>query len=104
MSGKAREPRAVGAAMAANQASLSHRSLSQAEVDAICARHERQYQDRPGGARAVFAWADIFGLNLRGRNLSDADFTGAVMCETDLCQARLDHAILFGADMQRAML
>src|SRR3569832_2643423 len=100
MSGKARDPRAGGAAMAANQASLSHRRLSQAEVDAICAHHDRLFQARPGGARAVFAWADISGLNLRGRTLSDADFTGAVMFATDLCQARLAHANLFGADMQ----
>ena len=34
------------------------RRLSQAELDAVCARHDRLWQAKPGGARAVFTWMD----------------------------------------------
>jgi uncharacterized protein YjbI with pentapeptide repeats len=37
-----------------------------------------------GDARAVFAFADLSGLNLSGRNLADADTE-----ETDLTGAKL---------------
>lgn len=80
------------------------RRLTQAEADAICARHDRLFQARPGGARAVFAWMDLSGLTLRGRNLSDADFAAACLAGCDLTGARLDNANFFGADMQDAVL
>ncbi|HET6971478.1 MAG TPA: pentapeptide repeat-containing protein, partial [Phenylobacterium sp.] len=50
--------------------------LTQAEVDAVCARHDRLWTSKPGGARAVFTFKDLSGADLRGRNLCDADFTG----------------------------
>ncbi len=78
------------------------RRLSQAEADAICARHERLWKAQPGGARAVFAWCDLSGLTLKGRNLSDADFSAAIMHGSDLSGCKLDNAIFFGADMQEA--
>ena len=75
------------------------RRLTQAEVDAVCARHDRLWTSRPGGARAVFAWKDLTGLDLRGRNLSDADFTGACLNECQMQGVKLDNANLFGCDM-----
>jgi uncharacterized protein YjbI with pentapeptide repeats len=78
------------------------RRLTQLEVDAICARHERLWHAKPGGARAVFAWADISGLSLRGRQLCDADFTGVIASDADFSGARLDNATFFGADLQNA--
>lgn len=83
---------------------IVRKRLSQAELDAICARHDRLFQARPGGARAVFAWMDLTGLTLKGRNLSDADFAGACLETCDLTGARLDNANFFGADMQDAIL
>jgi len=76
------------------------RHLSQGEADEICAKHDRLWAARPGGARAVFAWMDLTGLNFRGRMLNDADFTGAILDGAKFCKARLDHAIFFGADAQ----
>ncbi|HUH11091.1 MAG TPA: pentapeptide repeat-containing protein, partial [Brevundimonas sp.] len=73
---------------------------TQAEVDLICAKHDRLWQARPGGARAVFAWMDLSGLTLRGRNLADADFAAARLHNCDLSGAKLDNANFFGADMQ----
>ncbi|HEY0052195.1 MAG TPA: pentapeptide repeat-containing protein, partial [Caulobacteraceae bacterium] len=86
------------------EASHRRRRIEQAELDAICARHERLWQARPGGARAVFAWMDLSGLSLAGRNLADADFTAAFLGGCDLTAAKLDNATLFGADMQEARL
>src|SRR5689334_14905123 len=62
-----------------NARSLVQTRLSQAEVDEICAKHDRLWSSRPGGARAVFAFKDLSGAVLFGRNLCDADFTGAIM-------------------------
>jgi uncharacterized protein YjbI with pentapeptide repeats len=80
----------------------AQRRLTQEDVDAICARHDRLWAAKPGGARAVFSWMDLTGLNFRGRNLNDADFTGAILDGTKFARAKLDHAIFFGADMQNA--
>jgi len=89
---------------AAPAKSLVARRLNQAEVDAICAKHDRLWSSKPGGARAVFAWCDLSGLDLSGKNLCDADFTGALLANCRLVHARLDHATLFGADVQDADL
>src|SRR5579872_1453122 len=83
-----------------SEASHIVRRLTQSESDRICARHDRLWTSKPGGARAVFAWTDLTDLDLSGRNLCDADFSGAVLAGCDLRNARLDHAILFGADLQ----
>src|SRR6201985_3733268 len=80
------------------------RRINQAEVDRICARHDRLWSSKPGGARAVFAWTDLSGIDLTGRNLCDADFSGAVLAGCKLQGARLDNAVLFGADLQDADL
>ena len=51
--------------------------LTQKDVNASAARHEMLHTGRLGGARAVFAFCDLSGLDLAGRNLTNADFTGA---------------------------
>src|SRR5215469_3295442 len=76
-----------------------HRRLTQAEVDLICAKHDRLWAARPGGARAVFSWCDLSGLDLSGR-----DLTGAVLSDCRMKGARLDHATLYCADLQHADL
>ena len=90
--------------MSGTAQAVVRRRLSQEELDAVCIRHERLWQARPGGARAVFAWLDLSGLSLKGRNLADADFAAACMIGCDLTGARLDNANLFGADLQDAVL
>src|SRR5262245_31449160 len=78
--------------------------LTQKEVSAAAARHEMLYSGRLGGARAVFVFCDLSGLDLSGRNLADADFTGAVLEETNMSGAKLDSASFFGADLRRSNL
>lgn len=84
--------------------STARRRIKQSELDAICARHDRLWQAKPGGARAVLAWLDLSGLSLSGRNLADADFAAANLIGADLSGARLDNATFFGADMQDCRL
>ena len=76
---------------------LSCTKLTEKQVAAAAARHELLYSGRVGGARAVFAFCDLSGLDLSGRNLCDADFTGAYLEETNLAGAKLDSASFFGA-------
>lgn len=90
--------------MGLREATVRYRRLTQQEVNAVCARHDRLWTAKPGGARAVFAWADLSGLDLSDRNLCDADFTGALLSGANLSNARLDRANLFGAEMQEANL
>src|SRR5258706_5259411 len=71
-----------------NSRRLSCAKLSEKQVAAAAARHELLYSGRVGGARAVFAFCDLSGLDLSGRNLADADFTGAYLEETNLACAR----------------
>jgi uncharacterized protein YjbI with pentapeptide repeats len=78
--------------------------LNQAELDAICAKHDRLWSSKPGGARAVLAWKDLSNLDLRGRNLCDSDCTGTIFAGCRMTGVRLDHANLFGADLQDADL
>jgi len=78
--------------------------LTQHELEAICAKHDRLWTSKPGGARAVFAWRDLTGLDLRGKNLCDADLTGAILADCHMQGIRLDHANLFGADLQNTNL
>ena len=68
-------------------ATAARRRIDQHELDAICARHDRLWQAKPGGARAVFAWLDLSGLSLAGRNLADADFAAACLIGCDLTGA-----------------
>src|ERR1700760_1475150 len=82
----------------------SFAKLSQKEASAAAARHEFLYSGRGGGARGSFFFCDLSGLDLSGRNLADADFTGAVLEETNLAGARLDSSSFFGADLRRANL
>src|SRR6185312_15634745 len=82
----------------------SFAKLSQKELSAAIARHEMLYSGRMGGARAVFAFCDLSGLDLSNRNLADADFTGAQLEEANLSGTRLDSGSFFGADLRRANL
>src|SRR3990167_6066522 len=85
-------------------AAQEYKRLTQHDLDIICAKHDRLWSAKMGGARAVFTFCDLSGLSLTGRNLCDADFTGAIMVGCDLRKTKLDNANLYGADLQGAAL
>lgn len=89
---------------AAAPSTQEYKRLTQYDVDVICAKHDRLWSARMGGARAVFAFCDLSGLSMTGRNLCDADFTGAMMVGCDLRKTKMDNANCYGADMQGADL
>ena len=78
--------------------------LDQAQADAICDRHERLILGKPGGIRAHFALKDLSAVDLRGRNLVDADFTGAKLATCLLRGAKLDNANFHRSDLRGADL
>ena len=78
--------------------------LSQEQAQEIARKHEMLYSGRMGGARAVYSFCDLTGLNLSGFNLSDADFTGAVMADCNFAGTKLDRAVFFCSDLRRANL
>lgn len=62
------------------------------------------FMGRVGGARAVFSFCDLSGVSVAGRNLSDADFTGAILADCNLAGTKLERSIFFCADLRRANL
>ena len=89
----------------------ARKRIDQNELDAICARHDRLWQAKPGGARAVFAWMDLSGLSLAGRNLADADFAAAdaklgfrVVEAKSRQDTQAQGACLAGANLERSKL
>jgi uncharacterized protein YjbI with pentapeptide repeats len=67
--------------------------MSQAELDAVIKRHEMYQAGRMGGQRALLSYRDLTGLNLAGKNLSDADFTASFLTDANLAGVNLNHAV-----------
>src|ERR1700722_19669229 len=78
--------------------------LTQEELNAIIARHERFISGRSGGLRASLSYYNLSKLSFTERDLSDADFTGSSLYEADMRGAKLDRAILFCVDLRFADL
>jgi uncharacterized protein YjbI with pentapeptide repeats len=96
------QAREVMGMLAAPADASTHKRLTQQDVDLICAKHDRLWSAKLGGARAVFSFCDLTGLDFRGRNLCDADFSGAILHHARMGGARLDNANLFSADLTEA--
>ena len=74
------------------------------EIEDIGRRHKRFVTGRPGGARAIFSFYELIGLDLSECDLSEADFTGAKLRQSRLCDAKLRRANFFCADLRLANL
>src|ERR1700709_2844120 len=86
------------------QTRTSFAKLSQEGHSDPAERHEMLYSGRVGGARAVFAFCDLSGLDLSGRNLADAASSSRSPPEAILAGAKLDPAGFLGASLKRANL
>lgn len=76
--------------------------ISQAELEEVIARHEAFKGGRAQGARAVLQHYDLTGLSFKGRDMSNADFTGSIMVETNFERTNLDYAVLYACDLRKA--
>jgi uncharacterized protein YjbI with pentapeptide repeats len=76
---------------------------TQEELNAILASHER-YVTYRGGMRAQLAHAELDGLNLANRNLTEADFSGASLVGATLFGSNLERASLYCADLRECNL
>ncbi len=76
--------------------------ISQAELDEIIARHEAFKSARANGSRAVLQHYDLSGLSFKGKDMSNADFTGSVMVETSFEKTNLDYAVFYACDLRKA--
>lgn len=72
---------------------IEYTRLDQTQVDAMCERHERLWSGKSGGARASFAYTVLEDLCLANRDLSDADFSGAILRGADFSGATLNSSI-----------
>jgi len=78
--------------------------VSAAELERVLERHELYLERRPGGQRALLAYRDLSGCDLRRKNLSEADLSATFLIGTKLLDANLTGAILFGSNLSRADL
>jgi uncharacterized protein YjbI with pentapeptide repeats len=78
-------------------------ALTQGELNAILAAHER-YVASQGGMRAQLAHKSLDGLNLANRNLAEADFSGSSLVGANLAGSNLERASLYCADLRDANL
>lgn len=78
--------------------------LSQTQLDALVSLHERYLEGRIGGRRATLKRVDLTGLNLAGKNLRQADFSGCLMKYMDLSESNFQEASLYACDLSFANL
>lgn len=75
-------------------------ALTQQELNAVLAAHERYLQRLTGGVRAKLSHAKLDGLNLANRDLTEADFSGASLVGANVGGSNLERASLYCADLR----
>ena len=68
----------------------------------ILTKHKLFADQKQGGERAKLSMFDLSYLDMSGRNLWQADLTGALLCHCSLEESNFKDAILFAADMRFA--
>lgn len=76
--------------------------IDQNELDLIIKKHVAFKKGRANGARAVLQHYDLSGLAFGRCDLSNADFTGSIMVESDLSHCCLDYTIFYACDLRKA--
>ncbi|HVU19910.1 MAG TPA: pentapeptide repeat-containing protein [Rhizomicrobium sp.] len=77
--------------------------VTQHELNTVLLAHER-YVSYRGGARAHLAHANLDGLILANRILTEADFSGASLVRANLYGSNLERASLYCADLRECNL
>lgn len=74
-------------------------AISQEQLDAMAKLHKRFLDGRLGGLRAVLRNKNLGGLNLRGQDMRQADFSGCNMQYMDLSGTDFTEANLYACDL-----
>lgn len=64
--------------------------------------HERYVRRQPRGRRLIMRFVQAGGVDLAGRLLTEADFTGSALCKARLMGTNLERANLYCADLRGA--
>ena len=75
-------------------------SLNQEDLDELLILHENFQQGRVGGRVLSIHMKEARGLNFSGRNMTGADFTGAILIGSNFSKSKLNNAIFYGANLQ----
>jgi uncharacterized protein YjbI with pentapeptide repeats len=78
--------------------------LEPESLDAILNLHERYANGIDGGKRASLKFVDFSGIDLSGRNLTDAELTGCAFENAKLIKTIFERAVLFACDFRKADL
>ncbi|MBI4031766.1 MAG: pentapeptide repeat-containing protein [Proteobacteria bacterium] len=78
--------------------------ISQRQLDDIIKNHGVFLKGIRGGARAVVKFKDLTGLNFKGADLSQADFTGSVLADANLALGTFRGTSFFACDLRGANL
>jgi len=70
------------------------------DIEAILRTHELFVSNKAGGRRAKLVSCDLANIDLAGRNLSEADFTGSVLYGANLRFANFQRANLYCTDLR----
>ncbi|HRC26583.1 MAG TPA: pentapeptide repeat-containing protein, partial [Alphaproteobacteria bacterium] len=76
--------------------------ITQKQLDGIVEQHAMYLKGVVGGARATLKFSDLSDLDLSGKDLSQADFTGSRFVGTDLSRGRYTGACFFACDLRNA--
>lgn len=74
--------------------------ITQPELDLALGKHRMFLRGQVGGSRAIFQYKDLSGLNFHNHDLSQADFTGSMLVESDLSLCTFRSTSFFGCDMR----
>ena len=78
--------------------------VSQRQLDDVIKLHQKFLEGDTGGSRCIMKFMDLSGLNLKGKNMSNADFTGALLKGADLSEGNFENSSFFAADLSKANL
>lgn len=76
--------------------------LTQEELNTIIKEHEAFLKGQTGGVRAAVKFRDLTGLDFRKADLSNSDFSGSCLNETNLSYCKFTSGSFFACDLKKA--
>jgi uncharacterized protein YjbI with pentapeptide repeats len=83
---------------------MTDQKIQQSELDLMLKKHHLFMIGKNGGARIVYKFKDLSGLDFRGVNISGADFTGSTMRKVNLTKCNCKGTVFYCCDLTDAIL